>query len=54
MNGDWQTFAAAAVVALTALVFLLRFVRRSHPRGGCGGNCPCSAKPTDHGKRPRT
>jgi hypothetical protein len=54
MNGDWQTFAAAAVVALTALVFLLRFVRRSRSSGGCGGNCSCSAKPTAPGKRPRS
>ena len=37
MMRDWQTGAALAVVAVTAGVFLWRFLRQ---RGkGCGGNC---------------
>lgn len=40
MNADWQTLAAGAVVAITALIFLVRMAR-SVPGGGCCGNCGC-------------
>jgi hypothetical protein len=40
---DWQTPAALAVVALTALIFLVR-LRRS--RKSCGGGC-CQKNGTD-------
>jgi hypothetical protein len=39
MNGEWQSITAAAVVAGTALVFLVRIIRRRGAGGrpGCGG-----------------
>ena len=40
MNADWQTLAAGAVVAITALIFLVRMARPV-PGGGCCGNCGC-------------
>ena len=39
---DWQSWAAAGVVALTLLVFTLRLGKK---RGrGCGGGCGCDMK----------
>jgi len=33
MDPDWQTYAAAAVVIVTAVIFLLRTLRKT--KGGC-------------------
>lgn len=43
MNEDWQSITAAAVVAGTALVFLVRIIRRrgAGGRASCGG-CSCA------------
>jgi hypothetical protein len=35
MNGDWQTWAAAGVVVVTAMVFARRLWRRKKKHGGC-------------------
>jgi hypothetical protein len=40
MHPDWQSLAAGAVVAITALIFLVRMAR-PRPGGGCCGNCGC-------------
>ncbi|MBN8458400.1 MAG: FeoB-associated Cys-rich membrane protein [Verrucomicrobia bacterium] len=47
MSGDWQTLAAGAVVAITALVFLIR-LSRPRKSGGCGGNCQCGKRDHRH------
>lgn len=46
MNDDWQTWAALAVVLVTAIAFAVRAIRRRR-RGaiGCGGGCDCAKKP---------
>jgi hypothetical protein len=36
MNTDWQTWAAAGVVAITAIIFLSRALRKKKTGGGCG------------------
>ncbi len=39
---DWQTFAAAGVVVLTATIFLVYLARRGRKSGGCGkSGCGC-------------
>ena len=47
MGESWQTPAALAVVALTALAFVVRFwrKRKSKGRAGCGSGCNCPASP---------
>lgn len=48
--GNWQTPAAAVVVALTAAAFVIRTVRRrTRPGGRCAGGCDCPARPADAG-----
>lgn len=44
MSADWQSWAAAGVVAMTALVFLSRALMRKRKGGGC--NTCGSAGPT--------
>jgi hypothetical protein len=46
MTDDWQSWAALAVVTVTALAFGVRALRRRR-RGsvGCGGGCDCPKKP---------
>ena len=39
---DWQSLAALAVVGITALAFLIRWLRRK--KGGGCGSCGCAAK----------
>lgn len=41
---DWQSMAAAGVVAITILVLARTFWRRMHkpPAGGCAGDCGCA------------
>ena len=41
MNSDSQTWAALAVVALTAGIFAWRAMR-GKKRSGCGGGCGCA------------
>jgi hypothetical protein len=41
MNESWQTYAAIAVVVLTAGVFAYRLLTRK--KSGCGGGCGCAA-----------
>jgi len=38
--GDWQTWAALAVVLL-AVLFLLSKVLRKKKKSGCGSGCGC-------------
>jgi hypothetical protein len=40
---DWQTLAAAAVVVLTLVVFLVR-LGRPRRKPGCGNRCGCDSK----------
>lgn len=40
---DWQSWAAPAVVILTAALFILRSVT-ARKKGGCGGACGCAQK----------
>jgi hypothetical protein len=40
MNEDWQSYAAIAVVVLTAIVFAFRIAGRR--KSGCGGGCGCT------------
>jgi hypothetical protein len=37
---DWQTLAAAGVVAVTLTIFLIRLAR-SPKKSGCGKGCGC-------------
>ncbi|HAL71464.1 MAG TPA: hypothetical protein DCP71_06775 [Verrucomicrobiales bacterium] len=41
---DWQSWAAPAVVLVTALFFLVSALK-GRKKGGCGGSCGCSHKP---------
>lgn len=41
MTGDWQTWAALAVVALTAAIMMYRVFLRK--KAGCGAGCGCDA-----------
>jgi hypothetical protein len=36
MNGDWQTWSAAGVVIMTAIVFVIRAMKRKKRSSGCG------------------
>jgi hypothetical protein len=36
---DWQTYAAAAIVAITLAIFVFRMNRRKKGKPGCGGGC---------------
>ena len=40
---DWQTYAAAGIVTLTLVVFLVRLAKRK-PKAGCGHGCACPKK----------
>lgn len=40
MQLDWQTITAAAVVAATLTIFLVRLTRPKK-KGGCGHGCGC-------------
>ena len=42
MNSDWQTWAAAGVVIVTALIFLSRVLKKKHGSGcsTCGNAGP--------------
>jgi hypothetical protein len=40
---DWQSWAAPAVVIITAMVFIVRAFR-GRKKGGCGGGCGCTQK----------
>jgi hypothetical protein len=47
MNPDWQSPIAAVLVILTAIAFVLRWLRarKNHGSGGCS-TCPsCAKKP---------
>jgi hypothetical protein len=47
MSDDWQSIAAAAVIAITVALFILRAVRRRQTKAGaCGGGCGCHVKKT--------
>jgi hypothetical protein len=41
---DWQTYTATGIVAVTALVFLVRLARKGGGGPGCGGGCGCGDK----------
>ncbi len=43
MNSDWQTWAALAVVAITAVLYVRRVLgkRKKRSGGSCGGDCGC-------------
>jgi hypothetical protein len=43
MSGDWQTWAAAAIVTITLAIFLVRALRRKSG-GSCGEGCSCDRK----------
>lgn len=50
MSDNWQTLAALGVVAITAILFIVRAVRkkRSSSTGcGSGGDCGAAAKKFD-------
>ena len=40
MQSDWQTWAAAGLVALTLVIFLVRLARRKNS-SACGKDCGC-------------
>lgn len=40
MNTDWQTLAAAGIVVITLVVFLVR-ITRPKKKSGCGKGCGC-------------
>jgi hypothetical protein len=40
MQTDWQTLAAAGVVALTGVIFLVRLARPKK-KSDCGKGCGC-------------
>lgn len=42
---DWQSWTALTVVAITALLFVRRALKRRRSGGGCGGGCGCTHKP---------
>jgi hypothetical protein len=42
---DWQSITAAAIVALTAAVFLARMFTRRKSGNSCGTSCDCAGKP---------
>jgi len=45
MSGDWQTWTALGIVALTAVLFVVRAVRRRRAsKSGCpsAADCGCS------------
>lgn len=42
---DWQSITAAAIVALTAAVFLARLLTRRKSGNSCGTSCDCAGKP---------
>jgi hypothetical protein len=45
MSGDWQTWAALGVVVITAVLFVVRAIRkRRKAASGCAsaGDCGCS------------
>lgn len=51
MNEDWQTWAAAGIVAITAAIFLFRLTRKKR-KPGCGSACGCAAPvPQNHPDR---
>lgn len=42
---DWQTYAAAGIVTLTLVLFLVRLTKRpGKPKSSCGHNCGCHKK----------
>jgi hypothetical protein len=43
MNSEQQSWAALAVVILTAGIFLFRMLARKKNRSACGGSCGCGA-----------
>ncbi|TDU62490.1 hypothetical protein EI77_04655 [Prosthecobacter fusiformis] len=43
MMNDWQSWAAPAVVLLTAVIFLTRCIL-NRKKSGCGGGCGCTQK----------
>jgi hypothetical protein len=43
---DWQTYAAAGIVTLTLVIFLVRLGKRSgKSNSSCGHNCGCHKDP---------
>lgn len=56
MSGDWQTWAALGVVAITVVLFVVRAVRKRRKAAagcvnsadcGCGGARPGKLRPGD-------
>jgi hypothetical protein len=41
LSQHWQTLAAATIVAVTLVTFLIRALRRKKS-SGCGHNCGCN------------
>jgi|GEM_PF-444640 hypothetical protein len=51
MNQDQQSIIALLIVAITALVFLIRYLKQKRA-GGCSAGCGCSlSKPAIQKKR---
>jgi len=47
MFENWQSLAAPVVVAIVAVVFLLRALRRAaSKKGNCGTGCGCAGQTT--------
>jgi hypothetical protein len=44
---DWQSITAAAIVALTAALFLARLLTRRKSGNSCGTSCDCAGKPAN-------
>ena len=45
ITNNWQSLAAGAIVALTAAVFIVRFLRRRKgTKPSCGSHCECPRK----------
>jgi len=41
MSSDWQTWAAAAVVVVTAVLYVRRLLGKRMQAGGCSSDCSC-------------
>jgi len=52
MTADWQSLTAAALVLLTAAVFLVRMLR-ANKNCGCGSCKDCGPKEGQSPNRPR-
>ena len=44
MNIDWQTLAAAGIVAITLTIFLIRLARPKNKSGCAKKGCGCGKK----------